>query len=154
MSPIRILIVDDCENWRKQVHLLLEARPGWRIICDASNGLEAIRKTEEIRPDLILLEIGLPDLNGIETARRILPLSPHTKIVFLSLDNSPDVIEVALSTGALGYVYKARACDDLVTAIDAGLRGKHFVSSMLKGYQFSDDALEEWPSSPRGCILF
>ena len=97
---IRILIVDDYENWRRQVRLLLQARPEWQVICEASDGSEAVQKAEELKPDLILLDIGLPTLNGIEVARRIRQLSPNSKIVFLSQDNSLDVVQVALSTGA------------------------------------------------------
>jgi FixJ family two-component response regulator len=87
---------------------------------------------------LILLDIDLPEMNGIEAARRIRQLLPNSRIVFLSSDNSLDVVQVALSTGAQGYVYKARAQSDLLPAIDAALRGKRFVSSMLKGYKFTE----------------
>ena len=98
-------------------------------IHEASDGVEAVRKAEELRPDLILLDIGLPVLNGIEAARRIRHLSPNSKIIFLSADNSLDVVQAALGTGAEGFVYKARAARDLLSAIEAVLGGKQFVSS-------------------------
>jgi DNA-binding NarL/FixJ family response regulator len=137
LSTIRILVADDDNDWRDQVGLLLQGRPEWEVICEVSDGSEAVQKAAELRPDLVLLEIGLLELNGIEAARRIRELAPHSKIVFLSLDNSLDVVQVALSTGAEGYVYKARAESDLLPAIDAVLRGEQFVTSMLRGYRFA-----------------
>ena len=120
-------------------------RPELQVICEASDGPEAVLKAEELKPDLIVLDIGLPKLNGIEAARRIRQLSPSSKIVFLSLHNSPDVVQGALSTGALGYVYKADVRSDLLPAIEAVLRGKQFVSSSLKGYEFIDTSGEKAP---------
>ena len=135
MSSIRILVADDYEGWRRQVSLLLQVRPELRVVCEASDGLTAVQKAAELKPDLILLDIGLPDIDGIEAARRIRQVSPESKIVFLSTDNSPDVVQVTLSTGALSYVHKARALSDLVSAVDAVLRGKQFVSGNVRGYE-------------------
>jgi DNA-binding NarL/FixJ family response regulator len=138
LSFIRILIADDYKDWRNQVRLLLRARPELQIICEASDGSEAVQKAEELRPDLVLLDIGLPYLNGIEAARRIRQLSPSSKIVFLSMDNSLDGVQVAMSTSAHGYVYKARARSELLPAIDAVLRGEQFVTGVLKGFKITD----------------
>jgi len=139
MSPsIRILVVDDYKDWRNQVRLLLRARPEWQIICEVSDGLEAVQKAEELKPDLILLDIGLPNVNGIEAARRIRQLSPSSRLVFLSMENSRDVVEAALSTGAQGYVHKPRVHSDLLPAIDAVLRGEQFVSNKLGGARVTD----------------
>ena len=134
----RILIVDDYKDWRSLVRLLLQSRPEWQIVCEVSDGSEAVQKAQELKPDLIVLDIGLPTLNGIEAARRIRQVSPNSKILFLTMDNSPDVEQAALSTGAQGFVHKARAQSDLLPAIDAVLRDKQFVSSSLKGYQIAD----------------
>jgi DNA-binding NarL/FixJ family response regulator len=134
-SLTRILVVDDNEGWRRLAYLVLRIRPELQVICEASDGVEAVQKAEELRPDLILLDISLPKLNGIEAARRILQLSPNSKIVFLSVDDSQDVVQVALGTGALGYVDKAHAVSELLPAVDAVLRGTQFVSSTLKGYK-------------------
>jgi DNA-binding NarL/FixJ family response regulator len=131
LSLIRILLVDDFKALRNKVLSLLQVRPEWQVICEVADGLEAVRKAEELKPDLILLDIGLPKLNGIEAARRIRQLVPDSNIVFLSTDNSPDVVQVAFSTGALGYVHKIGAESDLVPAIDAVLRGEQFASSSL-----------------------
>jgi DNA-binding NarL/FixJ family response regulator len=133
VSSIRFLIADDYEPWRDQVRLLLLTRPEWQIVCEVSDGSEAVQKAEELRPDVIVLDIGLPKLDGIEAARRIRQISPKSKIVFLTMDNSPDVAQAALSTGARGYVHKARAQRDLLPAIDAVLRGEQFVSSTSRG---------------------
>ena len=135
---IRILIVDDFEDWRRKVRQLLQERPELQVICEVSDGLEAVQKADELKPDLILLDIGLPKLNGIEAARRIRQLSPSSKIINLSQDNSLEVVQVALNTGAQGYVYKTDVQSDLLPAIEAVLRGKQFVSSSVKGYEFTD----------------
>jgi DNA-binding NarL/FixJ family response regulator len=137
-SPIRILVVDDYDAWRNQVRFLLQARPEWQVICEASDGLEAVRKAEELKPDLVLLDIGLPKLNGIEAAQQIRQLSPTSRIIFLSLHDSPDVVQAAFSTGALGYVHKRDAGRELLPAVDAVLRGKQFVWGALKGSELTD----------------
>jgi DNA-binding NarL/FixJ family response regulator len=129
LMTVRVLVVDDHEDWRNYVRLQLLIKPEWQIICEVSDGLEAVQKAEELKPDLVVLDIGLPSINGIEAARRIRQVSPSPKIVFLSMEKSPDVVQAALSTGAQGYVHKARAQSDLLPAIDAVLRGEQFVSS-------------------------
>jgi DNA-binding NarL/FixJ family response regulator len=144
-STIRILIVDDYKDWRRQVRLLFQARPEWQVIAEAADGPEAIQKAEELKPDLIVLDIGLPELNGIEAARQIRQLSPNSKIVFLSQNNDLDVVQAALGAGGLGYVYKTDARSDLLPAIQAVLLGKQFVSRSLKGYEFADTAGEKAP---------
>jgi len=145
LPSIRILIADDYADWRRQVVLLLQARPAWQIIAEASDGSEAVHRAKALKPDLILLDIGLPELNGIEAARRIRQLSPSSKIIFLSQNNDLDIVRAALGTGALGYVYKTDAGSELLPAVDAVLRGKQFVSSNLKGYEFTDTSGEKAP---------
>ena len=125
---IRVLIVDDYENWRRNVRQLLQASPEFQVVCEASDGIAAVQKAEELKPDLILLDIGLPDLSGIEAARRIRQVSPNSKIVFLTVDNSAEAEQAALSTGAEGLIHKARAQSELLTAINAVLRGERFVT--------------------------
>ena len=127
--------------------MLLQARLEFQVISEASDGSEAIQNAEELKPDLILLDIGLPKMNGIEAARRIQQLCPNSKIVFLSQNNDLDVVRAALGTGALGYVRKTDTGSELLPAIDAVLRGKQFVSSSLKGYEFTDALGEKAPHS-------
>jgi CheY-like chemotaxis protein len=82
LSSIRILIADDFKDWRRQVHSLLQARPAWQVIAEATDGFEAVQKAEDLKPDLILLDVSLPQLNGIEAARQIRQRSPSSKIIF------------------------------------------------------------------------
>jgi DNA-binding NarL/FixJ family response regulator len=124
--------VDDFEGWRHQVSLLFQTRPQWQIIAGVSDGLEAIQKAEDLKPDLILLDIGLPKLNGIEAARQIRKCSPNSRIVFLSQNNDLAIVRAALSTGALGYVWKGDSQSDVLPAIEAVLQGRQFVSSSIK----------------------
>ncbi len=100
-----------------------------------SDGSEAVQKAADLKPDLIVLDIGLPKLNGIEAARQIRQFSPNSRIVFLSQNNDLDIVRAALSTGALGYVCKADSQSDLLPAIEAVLQGRQFVSSSIKGYK-------------------
>jgi DNA-binding NarL/FixJ family response regulator len=134
LSSIRILIADDFGDWRLQNRWLLQARPEWQVIAEASDGSDAVQKAKELKPDVVLLDIGLPKLNGIEAARRIRQLSPNSKIVFLSQNNDLDIVRAALSTGALGYVCKTDARSELLPAVDGALRGRQFVSSSIKGF--------------------
>jgi DNA-binding NarL/FixJ family response regulator len=115
---------------------MLQNRAEVQVICEVADGLEAVQKAEELQPDLIVLDIGLPTLNGIEAARRIAKLAPQSKILFLSQDASADVVQQALSMGASGYAVKADAESELLTAVSAVLRGDMFVSSRLAGRNF------------------
>ena len=127
-SSVRILVVDDYEPFRRFVCSTLERRPDLQIIGEASDGLEAVQKAEDLQPDLILLDIGLPTLNGIEVARRIRELSPQSKILFVSQETSVHIVQAALAEGAKGYVVKTDSRRELLRAVDAVLRGERFVS--------------------------
>jgi DNA-binding NarL/FixJ family response regulator len=131
MSLIRVLVVEDFDPFRQFICSTLRKRPGLQVICEVSNGLEAVQKAEELKPDLILLDIGLPGLNGIEAARQIRQLATQSKIIFVSQESSPEVVQEALSLGAWGYIVKPRAASDLVVAVEAVLEGRRFVSSGL-----------------------
>ena len=122
MSKIGILVVEDYEPFRRFVCSTLGKRPELNIVGEASDGLEAVQKAEGLQPDLILFDIGLPSLNGIEVARRIRKISPKSKILFVSQESSADVVQKALSLGALGYVVKAHAGSELLAAVEAVLR--------------------------------
>jgi DNA-binding NarL/FixJ family response regulator len=131
---IRVLVVDDYEPWRSYFATMLRERLGLQVIGEASDGLEAVQRAQELQPDLILLDIGLPTLNGIEAARRIQAVSPASKILFVSENRSADIAQEALSTGAGGYVLKSDAAGELLPAIKAVLEGKRFISASLAGH--------------------
>lgn len=126
-SPVtvRILLVDDYEPFRRFVSSLLRRSLRSPIISEASDGFEAIDKAQTQQPHAVLMDIGLPKLDGIEAARRILKLSPKSKILFVSQESSADVVKEALGIGACGYVIKLRAARELLAAVDATLRGDH-----------------------------
>ena len=135
VSPIpisvRILVVEDVKTWRRFVHSTLANEKQWNVIAEVADGLEAVHEAQRLQPDLILLDIGLPGLNGVDAARRISQVAPKAKIVFVTQNTDTDVIRAALDTGAQGYVLKADAAKDLVFAIKAVLRGEKFVSRGL-----------------------
>jgi DNA-binding NarL/FixJ family response regulator len=128
---VRVLIVEDFEPFRQAIRSILGKQGGLQIVGEASDGLEGVRMAEELRPDLILLDIGLPTLNGMEAARRIRSLSPASRIVFVTQESAPAVLEEALNLGAAGYVVKMRIERDLLTAVDTVLNGVQFVSAGL-----------------------
>lgn len=151
MWPFGILVVDDYEPFCRTVRSMLQ-RADFQVIGQASDGLEAVQKAEELQPDLILLDIGLPKLNGIEAAKRIRKVAPHSRILFLSQESSPDVVQEALNLGALGYLHKPRTQRELLPAIESVLAGRQFVSSDLKGYELRESPNAQAPH--RHEILF
>jgi CheY-like chemotaxis protein len=104
-----------------------------QVIGEASDGSEAVQKAEELQPNLIMLDLGLPTLNGIEAARQILKLVPKVNIIFLTQESSDDVVQEALNLGALGYVVKAHAGSELLAAVEAVCKGRQFVGSAVVG---------------------
>jgi len=130
-STIRVLVAEDYEPWRRFVLSTLHKISGLQVICEVSDGLEAVQKATELRPDLILLDIGLLTLNGIEAARQIRERTPSSKILFVTEDRSQEALEEALRLGASGYVVKSDAGSELLSAVKAVIEGKRFTSSSL-----------------------
>ena len=149
MSSSRVLVVDDYEPFRRFLRSTLGKRPGLRLVGEASDGLEAVQKAEKLQPDLIVLDIGLPTLNGIEVARRIRKFSPNSKILFVSQDFSADVVQEALSLGALGYVLKTHAARELLTAVEVVCQGNQFVSFGLSGHSSTRGRTSTRPPRPQ-----
>jgi CheY-like chemotaxis protein len=140
-----LLIVDDFEPFRRLVCSILEGQAEFQVIDQASDGWEAVQKAQHWQPDLVVLDIGLPKLNGIEAAKLLTNLADPPRILFVSQHSSSDVVGEALRSGALGYVHKSRALEDLVPAIEAVLGGTQFVSR---------GAGEKAPRKQRTCYSF
>ena len=126
--------MEDYEDARRFICSTLQERTLCHVIGEASDGLEAVEKAERFQPDLILLDLGLPKLNGFEVLRRIRKLSPNSKILVLSQDSSPEIVQGALRLGAHGYMLKSEAAE-LPLAVGAVLDGTPFVSDRLRSYQ-------------------
>jgi len=136
IPSFRVLVVEDYEEFRRFLCSVLNKRTEPQVIYEVSDGLEAVRKAEELHPDLILLDVGLPTLNGLEAARQIRKLCPQSKILFVSQESSAEVVQEALRLGA-GYVAKTHAGGDLSAAVEAVCQGGRFVSA---GLAFHDPA--------------
>ena len=134
-----MLVVEDYEPFRRFVSSALQGHSVVQIIGEVSNGSDAVEQAENLQPDVVLLDIGLPKLSGIEAARQIRNLSPQSKIVFVSQESSVDIVQETFNLGARGYVLKADAGSELLTAIDAVLRGERFISRSLAGQSFTLD---------------
>jgi DNA-binding NarL/FixJ family response regulator len=126
-SPlVKILIVDDHEYIRRMVRVLLEAEDGWRVCGEAADGQQAIDQSELLKPDVVILDIHMPILNGFDASRQILLRSPQILILILTTDESPHFARAAAMCGAPGFLSKAHATDQLVPAISSLLRGKKY----------------------------
>jgi DNA-binding NarL/FixJ family response regulator len=128
VSLVRVLVVDDFDLWRGFVVSRLQERPDLQVVGVASDGLQAIQKAEELQPDLVLLDMMLPKLNGIETARQIREVAPLSKIIFVSAESDLDSVRSAFQAGGLGYVSKMEAAEGLLAGVESVLRGERFVS--------------------------
>ena len=145
---IRILVADDFVPWWRFISSIIVEHTDWHIVGEAADGIVAVQKAGELKPDLILLDVGLPQLNGIEAARQLRQLVPNSKILFLSGFHDPDIVREALRTGASGYVVKSDLGSELTKAIEATLRGEQFVSSSAKGYILGDAEDSQTPNGP------
>ena len=134
VPQFRILVVDDHESFRRYVSQTLQRQAKLHVVAEVQDGLEAVRQAEILRPDLVLLDIGLPRLNGLEAARRIGEVAPTAKIIFLTQESSSDVVQEAFRLGAWGYVVKVQAGNELLAAVEAVMQGRTFVSTGLDGY--------------------
>jgi DNA-binding NarL/FixJ family response regulator len=135
-SSVRVLVVEDYEPFRRFFCTTLRKNADLQVIGEVSDGILAVQKAAELQPDLVVLDIGLPSLNGIEVARQIRKLSPESKILFVSQESSPDVVQEALHVGARGYVVKTDARSELLEAVNTVLRGEQFVGKRFSGHDF------------------
>jgi DNA-binding NarL/FixJ family response regulator len=142
LLQVRTLVVDDFSSFRRRVCWMLEENPQVRLIGEAADGAEAVQKAVEFQPDLILLDSDLPKLSGIEAARQIRKVVPKSKILFVSQDSNPEVVQAAFQLGARGYVIKSDAARELLTAVKSVIQGVRYVSRALAGLDLTDAASE------------
>ena len=128
----RVLIVDDCEPWRRTLRSTIEANGRWVLVAEAADGASAVEQARALRPDLTVLDVTLPSLNGIEAAQRILAENPTSRILFLSEHRSWEIVDAAMATGARGYVVKADAARELLPAMEAVVSGGIFRSRSVR----------------------
>jgi DNA-binding NarL/FixJ family response regulator len=131
MSEVTILLVDDAAQWRKFVSFILRIDPAFVIVSEVSDGTHAVQQAKAHQPTIVLLDIGLPGICGIEAGRQILKHAPNSKVIFVSQESDIEVVAEALDVGAAGYVLKMDAGSQLATAIHSALRGQRFLSSSL-----------------------
>lgn len=131
MSRVRILLADDHSIVRKGLRVLLEAQPGFEVAGEAGDGREAVRLAEELKPDIVVMDIAMPQLNGIEAAGQIVKRSPSIGVILLSVHSDETYITRALTVGAKGYLLKDTADDDLVSAIRTVASGKPYFSPVI-----------------------
>jgi DNA-binding NarL/FixJ family response regulator len=129
---VRVVVVEDDDAWREFILSAVQHRPDLRVVSQVADGVQALSAVKQLRPDLVMLDIGLPGLNGIEVARKIRQMSPNSRILFVTQETSEDVVAEAFSTGALGYLHKADAGGELSAALNSVLLGKKFMSETLK----------------------
>ena len=147
MSVVRILLVEDFVPWHRVIRSLLQENAELQVIAEVTNGLEAVGKAIELQPDLVLLDIGLPGVNGIEVAHHITRVSPRSKILFLTEMDSRAVIQRAVRLGAHGYVLKSDAVRQLLPAVEAVMAGQQFI-----GPEF-DANTDTGASTPRSKLV-
>jgi DNA-binding NarL/FixJ family response regulator len=128
----RVLIVDDSELWRRKLRSTIEANGRWLLVAEAADGASAVEQARALRPDLTLLDVTLPSLNGIEAAQLILAENPASRILFLSDHHSHQIVDAAIATGARGYVVKVDAARELLTAMEAVVGGRSFTSRSVR----------------------
>jgi DNA-binding NarL/FixJ family response regulator len=144
LEPLRLLVVDDHEVVRKGLRSVLEQQPGWQVAGEAADGREAVSKAKELKPDVTVLDISMPALNGLEATRQILKQDSRAKVLILTMHESDPLIQEVLNAGARGYLLKSDAGKDLVTAVEAVRRNKTFFTAKV-GQVVLDGYLDKKP---------
>jgi DNA-binding NarL/FixJ family response regulator len=131
MNTFRILVADDHEIVRRGIRSLIENHPGWEVCGEAVDGREAVEKVRELRPDMVLVDVSMPNLNGLDAARQILDIAPQTRVLILTMHESEQIVREVLEVGARGFLLKSDAARDLVSAIQALQRRTTFFTSSV-----------------------
>lgn len=131
MAPLRILVADDHQVVRTGLRTLLESKAGWQVCAEAANGREAVEKASELHPDVAVLDIGMPLMNGVEATRQIRKVSPGTEILILTMHDSEHMIQGVMDAGAHGYILKDDADRNLLAAVESLRRHKPYLSSRV-----------------------
>ena len=129
-ASVRILLVDDFKDFRKLAASIFEQQPRFKIVGEAIDGQDAVQKAEELTPDLVVLDIGLPKLHGLEAARQIRALPTDSKILFFTINDCPQIVLEAFNVGANGYVIKLDAACELLAAVDTVMQGNRYLSRL------------------------
>jgi DNA-binding NarL/FixJ family response regulator len=138
MKPLRILIVDDHAVVRRGVRTLLESQADWQVVGEASTGREGVDLAARLQPDVVVLDLSLPELNGLDAIRQILKDSPHSQVLVLTMHHSEEVVHDVLQAGARGYVLKSDADESLIEAVDSLRQHKSFLTSQVTEFAFDD----------------
>jgi len=133
MDKLRILVADDHDVVRRGLRALLECRPGWQVVGEAANGRDAVKRAAELRPDIVILDVSMPELDGLDASRQIREQTPESELLIFTYHDSPEMVRHALEAGARGYVLKSDASSDLLSGVDTVRQHKFFVSSALQG---------------------
>jgi len=131
MCAVSVLIADDHEVVRRGLRALVQEQPGWQVVAEAANGRDAVAKANELKPDIAILDITMPSLNGLDATKQIAKLSPRTKVLILSIHESDQLIQKVLDAGARGYILKADAGRDFIKAVKALLSNRTFFTPKL-----------------------
>jgi DNA-binding NarL/FixJ family response regulator len=145
MSSLRILVVDDHAVVRRGVRALLEGHPGWEVCGEAGTGREAVEMAGRLKPDIVVLDLSLPELNGLEATRQILKESPRTEVLVLTMHHSEELAQQVLQAGARGYILKSDAGESLIAAVETLVRREPFLTPRL-----TELVLERYVRGPGG----
>ena len=132
MPVLRILVADDHEVVRRGICSVLQKHPGWEVCCEVGDGRLAVDKSLELRPDIVILDIGMPTLNGLEATRKIVHANPHAKVLILTVYDSEQVARQVFEAGALGYLLKSDAGSELLAAVEALQHNRPFLTSIVR----------------------